>query len=136
METSQPLFPHWMRGFLLITTAYNVAWGAFITWYPSTFYQWVTTLSEEAPNIIAWQGRFVVFMGVAYLMGALYPRKFWYLIFTGAIVKIAGGIWFYFTILGGTPQKSGIFHLVMNDGIWIPMLIMIGFKAYSIRNQE
>ena len=136
IETPQPLFPHWMRGFLLIATAYNLAWGAFIFWYPGTFYQWVTTLDTEVPGIIVWQGRFVALMAICYLFGALYPRKFWYLILLGGLAKIAGGIWFYFSILGGSPEKSGLFHIIMNDAIWIPMLLLIGYKAFSIRNQE
>jgi hypothetical protein len=136
IETPQPLFPHWMRGFLLLAMAYNVAWGAFIFWYPGTFYQWVTTLDTDAPSIIIWQGRFAALMGFAYLFGALYPRKFWYLILVGAATKIVGGIWFYINILDSQPEKSGLFHLIMNDGVWVPVLLFIGFKAYSIRNEE
>jgi len=125
-----------MRGFLLIAMVYNVAWGAFIFWYPSTFYQWVTTLDSAAPSIIVWQGRFAALMGIPYLFGALYPRKFWYLIFAGAATKILGGAWFYIYILGSQPEKSGLFHLIMNDGVWVPVLIFIGFKAFFIRNEK
>jgi len=136
IEIAQPLFPHWMRGFLLVTTVYNIAWGAFIFWYPETFYQWVTTLDTEVPNIIVWQGRFIALMSLTYLSGALYPRKFWYLILTGVLLKIMGAIWFYYVILESTVEKSGLFHLIMNDAIWIPVLLVIGYKAYSIRNEE
>ncbi len=136
METGQPLFPHWMRGFLLIMAVYNVAWGAFITWFPNNFFQWVTELEESAPGIIPWQGRAVLLMAVAYFMSALYPKKFWYMAGLGAITKLVGAIWFYSTILEGEVGKTGWFHLIMNDAIWIPLLLVVCFKGYQIRNAE
>ena len=134
IATAQPLIPHWMRGFLLIATAYNAAWGAFIIWYPNTFYQWVSASELDAPAIIQWQGRIVLLMAIAYLMGALYPRKFWYLVLIGALTKIIGATWFGMVILNGAPEKSGLFHLIMNDIIWIPFLAVIGYRFY--KNKE
>ena len=52
METQQTLFPQWMRGFLLIATAYNAGWGIFIRWFPDTFYSYVLEKSDLiAPEI-------------------------------------------------------------------------------------
>ncbi len=133
-ETPQPLFPNWMRGFLLITTVYNVAWGAFITWFPQSFFEWVTQSEEATPGIIVWQGRVVLLMAIAYFMSALYPRKFWYLIGIGILTKLVGGLWFYFSILEQEVGKTGWFHLIMNDLVWLFPLSFIFYKAYSIRN--
>lgn len=129
MQTPQTLFPNWMRGFLLISAIYNLFWGAFIAWFPETFYQWVTESSGTAPDVILWQGRFVLLLGVGYFIAALHPGKYWYLIFVGLATKLAGAIWFYLAVLKGEVGKQALFHLIMNDGIWIPFFVVIGIRA-------
>ena len=134
METPQPLFPHWMRGFLAVTAVYNLAWGLFINWYPDSFFQWVTKTDSAAPNVIQWQGKAVILMAIIYLASALYPRKFWYLILLGATTKTVGAVWFYTSILETEVGKTGWFHLIMNDAIWVPVLIAIGINAFKVKD--
>lgn len=136
METPQSLFPQWMRGFLLATAAYNVLWGVFIGWFPQTFYQWVTETEATAPGIISWQGKGVLIMAVVYLVCAIHPGKYWYIIFFGVFTKLAGAIWFYFVILDTEVGKRGIFHLLMNDLIWAPLLLWIGFRALQYKKPK
>lgn len=135
-ETPQPIFPHWMRGFLLAATAYNVLWGIFIGWFPETFYQWVTESDKVVPEVIQWQGRAVLIMAAVYLASAIHPGRFWYLIFFGAFTKLAGGIWFYFDVLEQEVGKKGVFHLLMNDGIWVPMLVFLGIRAIAYKKAK
>ena len=130
METQQTIFPQWMRGFLLIATAYNAGWGIFIRWFPDTFYSYVLETPDlTAPASITWQGWGVLFMAALYLAIAIHPGKFWYLDFFGAFTKISGSIWFYFAILEKQVGDKALFHLLMNDWIWVPFLIGIGVKA-------
>jgi len=130
MQTQQTLFPHWMRGFLLIATAYNAGWGIFIGWFPSTFYSWILeTPGLEAPEQIIWLGRGVLVMAALYLATAIHPSKFWYLPFFGAFTKVAGSIWFYFNVLEQAVGDKALFHLLMNDWIWVPFLLWIGVEA-------
>jgi len=129
MEPQQPIYPHWMRGLLLLMSGYNILWAAFIVWFPSTFYKWVTGIETDAPSIITWQGRGVLVMGIVYLICALHPGKFWYLMIFGALTKLAGGIWFYFHILDQKVGDKALFHLVMNDGIWIPILVIMALRG-------
>lgn len=136
MQTQQPLFPHWMRGVLLLMVPYHVLWGVFITWFSDTFYQWVTQSEMDAPGIIFWQGRAVLFMALVYLIAALHPARFWYLMLLGALTKLAGGIWFYFSILDQQVGDKALFHLIMNDAVWIPLLLVIMFRARQYRNQN
>lgn len=133
METQQAQFPVWMRGVLLLMAAYNVFWGVFIAWFPNSFYEWVVQVEAEAPGIITWQGRGVLAMAVVYFIAALHPGKFWYLILFGAFTKLAGGIWFYFDILDQQVGDKALFHLIMNDGIWIPLLIAMMLKALAYK---
>lgn len=130
METQQPIFPHWMRGFLMIAFIYNVIWGIFIALFPDSFYHWVTESQRETPGIILWQGRAVLVMGVLYLFAAMYPRKLWYFIALGVFTKVVGGIWFYTSILEMEVGRKGWFHLIMNDAIWVPFLILISLRAF------
>ena len=132
MQTQQAIFPVWMRGVLLLMTAYNILWGVFIGWFPESFYQWVTESENAHPEVIIWQGRAVLAMAVVYLLSAIHPGRFWYLMLFGALTKVAGGIWFYLVILEQQVGDKGIFHLVMNDGVWVPLLIFMAFrgKAY------
>jgi hypothetical protein len=130
MESQQTVFPQWMRGFLLIATAYNAGWGIFIRWFPDTFYSYVTeTPNSLAPSIISWQGLGVLAMALIYLAIAIHPGKLWYMAFFGVVTKVGGAIWFYFYILNQHLGDQAIFHLLMNDLIWVPALIGIGLKA-------
>jgi hypothetical protein len=134
MVTQQTLFPNWMRGFLLISAVYNIFWGFFIAIYPESFFHWVTESQKMLPEIIIWQGRAVLVMGIVYFFIALHPGKLWFLLFFGAFTKLAGGIWFYFAILETEIGKKAIFHLLMNDAIWIPFMVVLGFKALAYKN--
>ncbi len=133
IQTPQTIFPNWMRGFLLIAAAYNILWGVFIGYFPKAFFQWVTESKEVAPDVIGWQGKGVLLMAALYLACAIHPGRFWYLVFVAAVTKVAGGIWFYYTILEQEVGDKGIFHLLMNDGIWVPFLLFIGFRAFAYK---
>ena len=129
MQSQQALFPHWMRGVLLLTAAYNLFWGVFIAWFPETFHQWVTQSELAHPSVIPWQGRAVMAMAIIYALAAIHPGRFWYFSAIGAFTKLAGGIWFYMVILDQKLADEGIFHLIMNDAVWIPLLIYITYRA-------
>ena len=136
VETQQPIFPNWMRGFLLASAAYNILWGIFIGWFPDTFFQWVTESEGTAPEIIAWQGKGVLLMAFVYIAGAIHPGKLWYFMIFGAFTKLAGGIWFYFDILNEEVGRKATFHLLMNDAIWIPFLLVIGLRGLAYKKSK
>ncbi len=133
IQTPQTIFPNWMRGFLLIAAAYNILWGVFIGYFPEAFFQWVTESKEVVPDVIGWQGKGVLLMAAIYLTCAIHPGRFWYLVFAAAVTKVVGGIWFYYTILEQEVGDKGIFHLLMNDGIWVPFLVFVGFRALAYK---
>ncbi|MHA7099242.1 hypothetical protein [Roseivirga pacifica] len=134
MQTQQGIFPSWMRGVLLAATAYNVLWGILISSSPNSFYSWVLESTDLiAPEVIRWQGRGVLLMAVVYFASALYPNKVWFFPFVGAFTKLAGGIWFYFVVLEKQINNHAIFHLLINDAVWIPLLIYIGIKAIAYK---
>ncbi len=116
----------WMRGLLLLAGAYNLGWGFFIYNFPNAFYQWVSQSREAAPGIVEWQGLGVMLFGLVYATVAIYPTTLWYLLAVGIASKIFGAAWFYWFILEGMSTRQYLFHLIMNDLIWvIPFTVIL-----------
>jgi len=133
MQTEEPLrFEPWMRGVLLLAGIYNLAWGFFIKNFPNSFYQWVTETENPAIPAIEWQGLGVLFFGVFYTLTALYPKKLWYLIIAGILSKLLGGIWFYFVVMEQTVTNKFLFHLIMNDLVWVVPFTIIAVRAWKV----
>ncbi|MFA0962087.1 hypothetical protein AB9P05_09790 [Roseivirga sp. BDSF3-8] len=132
-DTSQPkpTVPYWMRGVLLLASFYNLSWAAFIYWFPDAFYRWVTQRTDDTPLIISWQAVGIFIFSILYFIAALYPVRFRYLIVIGILSKFFGAIWFYYDIMELTVNKKFLFHLIVNDLVWIPVFIVLAFKAFS-----
>ena len=126
----------WMRGLLLLTGAYNIGWGLFIYAFPNSFYRWVTQTDHLAPALITWQGLGVTAFGIAYLLAAIYPTRLWFFIGLGLFSKLIGGIGFYFMVMQQTITKKYIFHLLMNDLVWLIPLGIILVRVIRVRQAK
>ena len=141
MEESSPLsqlplrVEPWMRGLLLLAGAYNVGWGAFIYYFPSSFYPWVTEISAAAPTLIKWQGAGVLLFGAAYILVAFYPRRYWWIVPLGILSKVVGAIGFYFIFIQPALTRPYLFHLIMNDLLWLFPLTVIFVRMLQVRKQ-
>ena len=122
-----------MRGLLLLAGTYNVGWGVFIYAFPDSFYRWITQTEQLAPVLITWQGVGVLAFGVAYLLAAVYPTRLWFLIALGFFSKIIGAIGFYFVVMEQTITKKYIFHLLMNDTVWLIPLGIILVRVLKVK---
>ncbi len=142
MEESSPLrqlplrIEPWMRGLLLLAGAYNVGWGAFIYYFPASFYQWITETSIDPPGLIKWQGAGVLLFGAAYILVALYPRRFWWVVPLGILSKAVGAIGFYFIVMHSEITQPYLFHLIMNDLLWLFPLTVIFIRMIQVRKQN
>ncbi|MEL6535255.1 MAG: hypothetical protein AAFQ98_07590 [Bacteroidota bacterium] len=123
----------WMRGFLLLATGYNILWGIFISQYPDSFYLWVRGIKEEAPTLVTYQGYGVLVMAIVFLVAALHPKKYWYLPGFGALAKLGGAAGFWLLIMELETSKKFLFHLIFNDLVWVPFLIVIMVRAYQVQ---
>lgn len=133
MQTEESLrFEPWMRGVLLLAGIYNLAWGFFIYNFPDAFYQWVTATEKPAIPAIGWQGMGVLFFGVLYMATALYPGKLWYLLIAGILSKLLGGMWFYWVVMQQEVTNKFLFHLIMNDLVWIIPFTIIATRAWKV----
>ena len=135
-DLSSPRVEPWMRGLLLLTGAYNFGWGIFIYAFPTSFYQWITQTERAAPALITWQGAGVLAFGIAYLLVALYPTRLWYLIALGFCSKLFGAIGFYFIVMQQNITKKYIFHLIMNDLMWLIPLGIVLVKVIHVRRAK
>lgn len=126
----------WMRGVLLLAGTYNLGWGLFIYVFPESFYQWISQTEHNAPEIIIWQGIGVILFGILYISVALYPVTLWYLLIAGIASKILGAAWFYWIILEGNATRQYLFHLIMNDLIWVVPFLFILIRSYHVKLKQ
>lgn len=126
----------WMRGLLLLAGAYNLGWGLFIYAFPNSFYRWITQTDQLAPVLITWQGMGVLAFGITYLLAAMYPTRLWFLIGLGLFSKLIGAIGFYFVVMQQTITKKYIFHLLMNDLVWLIPLGIILVRVLQVRQAK
>ena len=135
-DISPPRIEPWMRGLLLLAGAYNVGWGVFIYAFPQTFYQWITQTTQETPWYIEWQGIGVLAFGLAYILAAIYPIRLWWIIGLGFFSKLIGAIGFYFVVMQQIITKKYIFHLLMNDLVWLIPLGIILIRVMRVRRTQ
>lgn len=137
MNTQESLrIEPWMRGVLLLAGFYNLGWGFFIYNFPDSFYQWVTLSDKTALPVITWQGLGVLVFGVVYIITAVYPIKLWFLLVIGLLSKLAGALWFFLFIMEGVINKKFLFHIIMNDLIWVIPFGVILWRMMIVRNAK
>lgn len=64
-------------------------------------------------------------------MGFLKPVKFRWLILFSFLAKLLGGIAVYFLIMESLFTKKFMFHLLMNDLVWLLPLFSIVLAAFK-----
>lgn len=138
MKTSAPEIesvlraaPPWMRIVLVIAGVYNLAWGAFVVFFPLLPFQWA---GMEPPRYIElWQcvGMIVGVYGIGYLIAAGNPVRHWPIVLVGFLGKVFGPIGMANAIWSGKlPAVAGLV-CVFNDLIWWLPFALILWRAYS-----
>lgn len=123
----------WMRGVLLLAGFYNLGWGLFIYQFPDSFYRWVTMSGRATLPIIEWQGIGVLLFGIIYVITAVYPVKLWFLLAAGLLAKVLGALGFYLFTMEKNINKKFLFHLIMNDLIWVIPFGVILWRMVTVR---
>jgi len=132
MNQSQPIFPSWMRGILLVSAVYNIAWGLFVYNFTESFVKWITNSVTVSTYQIELHGLGLFMLGFIFIISAIQPIRFWYFIAFGFLAKAFGGIWVYFSVMRQTFTSQFILHLFINDYIWAVLLGIIAWKAFKI----
>ncbi len=130
-----PTFPMPMRGLLLISGMYTVAWSAFFKWLGQDLLQWLA-IGTAPPEVLETNsmGSVGLIFGIMIFMSAFYPISWMYLIAAGILGKLIGAFWFTFgfvDILGW--NKRTVFHLVFNELVWLIPLTIIYLRAIKVK---
>ncbi|WP_375577930.1 hypothetical protein ABWH96_12835 [Marivirga tractuosa] len=91
-------------------------------------------MTEGAQNNNQWvlyQAIGILVVAIFLFMGFLKPLKFKWLIFFSFLAKLFGGIAVYFLIMESQFTKKFMFHLLMNDLVWLFPLLSIVIAAFK-----
>lgn len=126
----------WMRGVLLIASVYNIAWAIFLFWMPESYIKWITEGMQTQNEWVFYQAIGVAAVGIMLFLGMLYPIKFRWLILTSFIAKLLGGLLVYHVIMQSIYTKKFMFHLLMNDLVWLLPLAVIVWNAFKANSNR
>ncbi len=121
----------WMRGVLLIASVYNVAWSVFLFWSPNSYIKWMTEGAQSDNDLVFYQAIGILIVAFFLFMGFLKPLKFRWFILISFIAKLVGGIAVYSLIMESQFTKKFMFHLLMNDLVWLFPLLSIVIAAFK-----
>jgi hypothetical protein len=121
----------WMRGVLLIASVYNMAWAVFLFWSPGSYLKWMTEGAQSQNEWVFYQAVGILVVAIMLFMGFLKPLKFRWLILFSFLAKLLGGIVVYQLIMDAQFTKKFMFHLLMNDLVWLIPLISIVLAAFK-----
>lgn len=125
--------PRWTTVSLLLAGIYNLLWGAWVVLFPSTAFTW---LDVDPPKYLEfWQciGMIVGCYGIAYLIAATDPARYWPITLVGLIGKVAGPIGFVQALWNGVFPLSFGWLIVFNDLIWwapFSLILWLVYRAY------
>lgn len=120
-----------MRGVLLIASVYNMAWAVFLFWSPGSYLKWMTEGAQSQNEWVFYQAVGILVVAIMLFMGFLKPLKFRWLILFSFLAKLLGGIVIYQLIMDAQFTKKFMFHLLMNDLVWLIPLISIVLAAFK-----
>ncbi|SMG15373.1 hypothetical protein SAMN05661096_00756 [Marivirga sericea] len=121
----------WMRGVLLIASVYNMAWGVFLIWSPDSYIKWMTEGAQSENQWVFYQAIGILVVAVMLFMGFLKPLKFKWPILLSFLAKLFGGLVVYLIVMDSQFTKKFMFHLLMNDLVWLVPLLLIVIAAFK-----
>ena len=126
----------WMRGLLLLGAAYNFAWALFLYLAPTSYIKWITAGAQVTNDWVVYQRFGIAIVGIFMFMGMLYPVKFRWLILLSFIAKLLGGFLVYQLLMSSEFTKKFLFHVLMNDIVWLVPLLLISIAAFKSHNNR
>lgn len=120
------LYRPWMSITLKLAGIYNLLWGLSVILFPGMFFNLFNMPQPHYPQIWQCLGMAIGLYGIAYLIAAKHPLKWWPITLIGLLGKIFGPLGFLYAILTTDfPPSFGIIILT-NDLIWwIPFSIIV-----------
>jgi len=126
----------WMRGVLLIGAFYNAAWSIFLFYKPNSYIKWMTENTQQQNDLVFYQAIGVAVVGIMMFMSMLKPLQYKWMIAIVFLAKLVGGLFGYFLLMQGQFTKKFMFHLLMNDLVWLFPLAAILVAVYSNKKSD
>jgi small multidrug resistance pump len=115
---------------LVLAGVYNLAWGAWTCLFPVASFAYSGFLQPDKPLHYPqiWQcvGMLVGVYGVAYLIAARDPVRYWPLVFVGALGKVFGPVGLALGVLMKESPPEALVTISPNDLIWwVPFALIL-----------
>jgi hypothetical protein len=121
-----------MRLWLLAAGAYNLAWGAFVVFFPLVPFRWIGLAPPTYPSIWQCVGMIVGVYGVGYIVAAHDPARHWPIVLVGLLGKIFGPIGFVWSAARGELPWIASWTILTNDLIWwVPFVLILRYACAS-----
>ncbi|MGY6741759.1 MAG: hypothetical protein ACXIUQ_03410 [Cecembia sp.] len=130
-----PTFPMQMRGLLLLTGMYNIAWAAFFKYFGEDFLRWLSMDSTWTGAMQSnWFGSVGMVSAFLIFLSAFYPISWRYLTWAGILGSLVLSSWFLLVFIPELGwNKRTIFQLVFNQLLWLIPLSVISLRAIKVQ---
>jgi len=125
-----------MTRVLISAAVYNVVWGAATILFPNVIFDLTGIARPIYPQIWQCVGMVVGVYGVAYLLAALDPIRYWPIVLVGLLGKIFGPIGFAASVWEGVFPASWGWMIMTNDLVWWWPFGRVLMRAYRAEESE
>ena len=123
-----------MRAVLITAGFYNLLWGAWVIFFPTTLFGWLGINPINYPEFWQCLGMIVGVYGVGYLIAAENPQRHWPIVLVGLLGKVLGPLGMGWSIWNDALPLSLAWMCVWNDLVWwVPFgLILLQVKRACV----
>lgn len=127
--------PLWMTRVLWAAGVCAIAAGAVALWRPVELAQWLQIQTAVHPTVWRYLGVASASYGVAYLLGAAKPFRYWPLVAAGLLKSFFGPMVLLYAAAGAHfPERMGLFVLA-TEAIWCVPFCVILYRCYQAHLQ-
>ncbi|MBI3891638.1 MAG: alkyl hydroperoxide reductase [Candidatus Wallbacteria bacterium] len=126
--------PWWMSASLATAGLYNLGWAAWIVSSPIASWELTKLRLPLAPELWRTAGTVIGLFGVALLLAARQPLRYWRIVVAGLAAKLAGVTGFAVLAMRGLAPWSLGWIVMVNDVIWwVPfgLILRTAFRDLS-----
>src|SRR5207237_387114 len=128
--------PRWMKPVLLTAGLYNLAWGAFVVFFPELPFQWIGMAPLNFLEVWQCVGMIVGVYGVGYIIAGRDPFVHWPIVLVGLLGKIFGPIGMEWAVSHGRLPPVASVTCLTNDLVWWVPFGLILQGAYRQRQRQ
>jgi hypothetical protein len=130
--------PFWMKSVLLVAGVYNLAWGAFVVFFPELPFRWAGMAPINYYEVWQCVGMIVGVYGIGYIIASRSPYVHWPIVLVGLLGKLFGPLGMSWAILRHRLPITAALTCLTNDVVWwVPFgLILLGAYRWGNRHKH